>query len=124
MMKRTIAYAALAVILAACALNSANANSNSTFAANDPATVAQKLFRAYTNCNRAAALRVASPAAVNKLFGRRCKPGGGSNMSFQGCDRQGKSYLCNYYYEGGAMNMTLVKRGGSYRVISVGYIAD
>lgn len=124
MMKRMIAYAALAGILAACALNSANANSNSTQAADEAAAVAQRLFRAYNNCNRAAALRVASSAAVNKLFGRRCRPGGGSNMSFQGCDRQGRNFLCNYYYEGGAMNMTVARRGRSYRVISVGYIAD
>ena len=123
-MKHIIAYAALVVILAACALSSASANANSTLIADDPATVAQRLFRAYTNCNRTAALRVASSAAVRTLFGRRCRPGGGSNMSFQGCERQGRSYLCNYYYEGGAMNMTVVRRGSSYRVISVGYIAD
>lgn len=123
-MKRMIAYAALACILAACVLTSANANSNSTQAADEAAAVAQRLFRAYRSCNRAAALRVASPAAVNRLLGRRCRPGGGSNMEFQGCDRQGRSYLCNYYYEGGAMNMTVARRGRDYRVISVSYIAD
>jgi hypothetical protein len=123
-MKRIMACAALACILAACAFNRASANLNSNSTADDPATVAQRLFRAYNNCNRAAALMVASPAAVNKLFGRRCRPGGGSNMSFQGCERHGRGYLCNYYYEGGAMNMTVVRRRGNYRVISVGYIAD
>ena len=88
----------------------------------NPDTIAKELLQAYKTCNRTAASKYASPAAVRKLF-KNCKPGG-VKVEFMGCDKQGKSYLCSYYYEGGAINLRVVKYGKGYRVTSVSYIAD
>src|SRR3712207_6101420 len=59
-------------------------------------TTAKELLAAYKSCDRAAALKHATPAAVRKLF-RTCRPGEG-NLEFMGCEKQGKGYSCFYYY--------------------------
>jgi hypothetical protein len=85
-------------------------------------TTAKQLLSAYKSCNRAAALKVASPAVVNKIF-KNCRPGE-ANWEYTGCDKQRKGYSCSYYYEGGAVNLRVVKYGNGYRAVSVGFVAD
>ena len=85
-------------------------------------TVAQQLLSAYKSCNRAAALKVASPAVVRKIF-KNCRTGE-ANWQYMGCDKEGKGYSCSYYYEGGAVNLRVVKSGNGYRAVSVSFVAD
>ena len=87
-----------------------------------PETTAKGLLSAYKSCNRTAALKFASPAAVRKLF-KNCTTEG-VKVDFMGCEKQGKAYSCFYYYEGGGINLRVVKYGNGYRVVSVGYVAD
>ena len=85
-------------------------------------TTAKQFLSAYKSCNRAAALKVASPAVVKKVF-KNCRQGE-VNWEYMGCDKEGKGYSCNYYYEGGAANLRVVKYGSGYRAVSVGFVAD
>ena len=85
-------------------------------------TTARQLLSAYKSCNRAAARKVASPAVVRKIF-KNCRPGE-ANWEYMGCDKEGKGYSCSYRYEGGGVNLRVVKQGNGYRAVSVGFIAD
>lgn len=87
-----------------------------------PEVAAQRLYGAWKAHSRSAARKVASTAAVNKLFQKRwSKPG----MKFMGCENRAGGFDCSYYYEGGALLMR-VEGGASagYHVESIKYIAD
>lgn len=87
-----------------------------------PEVAAKRLYSAWKAHSRTAALKVASSAAVNKLFKTRWT---GPDLKFMGCEKRAGAYDCSYYYEGGALVMRV---GGSassgYRVNSVRSIAD
>lgn len=85
-------------------------------------STARRLLSAYKNCDRAAALKVASPAVVRKIF-KNCRKGE-ANWEYMGCDKEGKGYSCSYRYEGGGVNLRVVKNSKGYRAVSVGFIAD
>lgn len=87
-----------------------------------PEGAAKSLYSAWKAHSRTAALKVASTAAVNKLFKTRWT---GPDLKFMGCEKRARAYDCSYYYEGGALIMRV---GGSasagYKVSSVRSIAD
>lgn len=87
-----------------------------------PEVAAKRLYSAWKAHSRAAARKVASPAAVNKLFKTRWS---GPGMKFMGCENRAGGYDCSYYYEGGALIMR-VEGGASagYHVESIKSIAD
>jgi hypothetical protein len=124
-MKHFTIQIAMSIILAAGALHPAAASHGLSAAhAATPSGAATRLYSAYRRCNRRAALKVASMAAVKKLFRRGCG-GQGPGWQFMGCDRSGTGYMCSYYYEGGAVNMRVKRFGASgYSVVSVGFVAD
>ncbi|HEX8844435.1 MAG TPA: hypothetical protein VF791_07315 [Pyrinomonadaceae bacterium] len=123
-MKRIIAYISMALLLAA-GFFPARALPN--IPADTPEQAARQLQLARSECDRAGALKVATPAVVKKLLGKNCRPAvetGAPELEFSGCDRTGNSFLCSFYYEGGAMNMRVRRSGGGFRVVSVGFVAD
>ena len=82
---------------------------------------AEGLFNAWKTKDRAAAANFAESAAITKLFSE----GGPEGLQFQGCDRQGDTYLCSYYYEGGGLIMNVEGNGSDgYKVVSIEFIAD
>lgn len=87
-----------------------------------PEAAAKRLYSAWKAHSRTAARKVASTAAVNKLFQRRWT---GPDLKFMGCEKRDGAYDCSYYYEGGALVMR-VKGSASagYIVNSVRSIAD
>jgi len=87
-----------------------------------PDAAAEGLFNAWKAKDRTAAAKFASEAAVTKLF----KEGGGAEgLSFQGCEKDGDSYTCGYYYEGGGLIMHVKgSETAGYRVESTEFIAD
>jgi hypothetical protein len=90
--------------------------------ASTPEAAAKGLYNAWKRHNRRAALRVATTAAVNKVFRTRYT---GPGWQFQGCEKRSGGYSCFYSYEGGGVTMRV--GGGAaagYRVRSVGFIAD
>jgi hypothetical protein len=87
--------------------------------ANLPETAAKSLYAARLKKNRAQALKVATPAVVKKLFAS-----GAGGWEFMGCEKQRSVWDCSYRYEGGGVNMTVVKKGTSYRVTAVSFITD
>ncbi|HXD30976.1 MAG TPA: hypothetical protein VN643_07665 [Pyrinomonadaceae bacterium] len=91
-----------------------------------PEEVAKALNQAKRSCNRADALKVATPAVVNKLFGKKCRKAGGQDpeLQFMGCEKSGKAFRCSFYYEGGGMFSRVAKSGGKLKVIGVSFIAD
>lgn len=94
-----------------------------TFRATSPEQAATLLYAAWKASDRSAAGRVASPAAVDELFAR---PWTGPDLQFMGCSNESTgTYLCSWYYEGGAMQMT-VQGGASagWFVENIGFIAD
>lgn len=87
-----------------------------------PQVAAQRLYLAWKGGNRPAALVVATPAAVNRLFSR---PFTGPDLQFQGCTNRNAGFDCAYSYEGGGLIMRVT--GGAsagYRVESVRFVAD
>ncbi|HEX8650672.1 MAG TPA: hypothetical protein VF708_07510 [Pyrinomonadaceae bacterium] len=123
-MRRIFTFLALIIILAACASPSmiATASLGQTFS--KPELAAQRLYSAYKHCNRVAALKAASSPAVRTLFRKNCQPGD-PKWEFMGCERTGTSFSCSYYYEGGGVNMNVVRSAPtSYSVKSVSFIAD
>lgn len=87
-----------------------------------PETAAKKLYGAWKSHDRRAALRVASSAAVNKLFRNRYT---GPDWEFNGCEKRGAGYDCFYRYEGGGTSMRVTgSAAAGYRVQSVSFIAD
>ena len=87
--------------------------------ANLPETAAKTLYAARLKKNRAEALKVAAPGVVKKLFAN-----GAGGWEFMGCEKQRSVWNCSYRYEGGGVNMTVVKKGSSHRVTAISYIAD
>lgn len=87
-----------------------------------PQVAARRLYLAWKGGNRPAALVVASPAAVNRLFSR---PFTGPDLRFQSCTNRDAGFDCAYSYEGGGLIMRVT--GGAsagYRVESLRFIAD
>ncbi len=80
---------------------------------------AKSLYAARLRKKRAEALKVAAPTVVKKLFAN-----GAGGWKFMGCEKQQSLWNCSYRYEGGGVNMTVVKKGASYRVTAISYIAD
>ncbi|HKQ99175.1 MAG TPA: hypothetical protein VJT09_00800 [Pyrinomonadaceae bacterium] len=88
-----------------------------------PEEAAEGLFNAWKRKDRDEAAKFAVNAAIAELF---VQGGGGpEGMQFQGCDKQGDSYLCGYYYEGGGLIMNVEENQATgYKVTSVAFIAD
>lgn len=121
---KPITFLASLVFAAICVFPATGAGSK--LPANTAEEAAKALNQAKRSCNRADALKVATPAVVNKLFGKKCRLAGAEDpeLQFMGCDKTGKSYSCSFYYEGGSMHVRVAKSGGRYRVTSVGFTAD
>jgi len=86
---------------------------------NGAESAAKSLYAARLKKKRAAALKVAAPAVVKKLFAN-----GAGGWEFMGCEKQRSGWNCSYRYEGGGVNMTVVKKGLLYRVTAISDIAD
>lgn len=82
-------------------------------------SAAKSLYAARLEKKRADALKVAAPAVVKKLFAN-----GAGGWEFMGCEKQRSIWNCSYRYEGGGVNMTVIKKGSSHRVTAISYIAD
>lgn len=78
----------------------------------DPAEAARRLYNAWRHRNRKAALKVAEPKAVNKLFSVRRVP-----MKFKGCELHDEVFYCVYHNENLDLNMSIEVSGGA----SAGY---
>jgi hypothetical protein len=82
-------------------------------------SAAKSLYAARLKKKRAEALKVAAPGVVKKLFAN-----GAGGWEFMGCEKQRSVWNCSYRYEGGGVNMTVIKKGSSHRVTAISYIAD
>jgi hypothetical protein len=83
---------------------------------------AKGLYNAWKRNDRRAALRVATAAAVNKVFKTRYS---GPGWEFNGCEKRAGGYNCFYRYEGGGVNMRVTGTAAAgYRVRSVSFVAD
>ena len=80
---------------------------------------AKSLYAARLKKKRAEALKIATPAVVKKLFAN-----GAGGWEFMGCEKQRSVWNCAYCYEGGGVNMTVVKKGSLFSVKSISYFAD
>jgi hypothetical protein len=92
------------------------------FKLTSPEVASVHLFDAWKVGSRAAALQFASTTAVNTLFAH---PFSAPGPAFQTCTHVVDHFICNYTFQGGAMNF-LVTGGVSagYRVSSVSFVAD
>lgn len=78
----------------------------------DPAVAARRLYNAWRQRNRKAALQVAEPKAVNKLFGVRRVA-----MKFKGCELHDEVFYCVYHNARLDLDMSIEVSGGA----SAGY---
>jgi|SRR5947209_12234618 len=78
----------------------------------DPADAARRLYSAWRQRNRKAALKVAEPKVVNKLFGVRRMA-----MKFKGCNLQDEIFYCAYHNASLDLDMSIEVIGGA----SAGY---
>ena len=78
----------------------------------DPSVAAQRLYNAWKKKSKKAALKVASPAAVNKLFGAKWRL-----MKFKGCRNTGGSFECTYRDTKLGLDLAMEVEGGA----SAGY---
>jgi hypothetical protein len=92
--------------------------------ASTPQLAADGLYDAWVNNDKEAASRYAKPQAIEKLFAH---PHTDDSVEYhrQPCEPQGGQFVCSWFYEGGAMQMTVEAwPGGGYVVDSVTYLAD
>jgi hypothetical protein len=92
--------------------------------ASTPQAAADGLYSAWTHNNRDDASRYAKPQAIDKLFAH---PHTDDSVEYhrQPCEPQGGQFVCSWFYEGGAMQMTVEAwPGGGFVVDSVIFIAD
>jgi hypothetical protein len=86
-----------------------------------PEEAAEGLFNAWKTKDRTEAAKFATSEAITSLYSE----GGPVGLTFQGCDKQGKGYLCGYYYEGGGLIMTVEGNDAEgYKVTATSFVAD
>lgn len=84
-------------------------------------STAKSFVAAWKNGSRAQARKFASAAAVAEIFKTNGKNAG---WQFISCGKRKTGVNCSFYYEGGAANMRVVKRGGGFQVASISFLAD
>lgn len=85
-----------------------------------PEEAAQSFYVDWGELDRASASGYATRAAIDEAFEMQR-----ARAEFMGCIEETDHFLCGYYYEGGALNIT-VRDSDAYGFIvtDVGYIAD
>lgn len=88
----------------------------------DAATkAAQGFYAAWKSHDRKAAGKVASKAAVTKLFKNKWT---GPDWYFQGCNTEKRRTTCAYSYDGGAAIFAMKPQGKGFIVTGISYIID
>ncbi len=88
----------------------------------NPGVAAQRLYNAWKKRSKKAALKVASSAAVSKLFSIKWRP-----MKFKGCTNTGGSFECIYRDAGLDLDLAMVIEGGAsagYHVESISFSSE
>ncbi|MBA3765949.1 MAG: hypothetical protein H0W99_02970 [Acidobacteria bacterium] len=88
----------------------------------NPSVAARRLYNAWKKKSRKAGLKVASSAAVSKLFSTRWRP-----MQFKGCQNTGGSFECVYHDPKIDLDIAMVIEGGAsagYHVESVSFSSE
>lgn len=85
-----------------------------------PQAAAQAFYADWGELDRASASGYATRAAIDEAFAQTRAQG-----EFTDCFEEADHFLCSYYYEGGALNITVVDSDAyGWIVTDVGYIAD
>lgn len=85
-----------------------------------PQAAAQAFYEAWGALDRAAASGFATQAAIDEAFALTR-----AQADFVDCIPEAELFFCGYYYEGGALTMTVVDTiGYGYIVTDVEYLAD
>ncbi len=85
-----------------------------------PEAAAQAFYADWGELDRASASGYATQAAIDEAFAETR-----AQAEFTDCFEEAHHFLCSYYYEGGALNITVVDSDAyGYIVTDVGYIAD
>lgn len=84
-------------------------------------SAAKSFVAAWKNGSRAQARKFASAAAVAEIFKTNGKNAGWQSIS---CGKRKTGVNCSFYYEGGAANMRVVKKGAAFQVSSISFLAD
>jgi len=94
MMKNTkaLTFAFLLMIAAGLAFNSNASATVQKGKITNPSVAAQRLYSAWKKKNKRAALKVATPVAVSKLFSVKWR-----TMRFKGCQNTAGSFDCLYH---------------------------
>ena len=88
----------------------------------DPSVAAQRLYNAWKKRSKKAALKVASPGAVSKLFSVKWR-----TMKFTGCQNTGGSFECIYHDAKNDLDVAMIIEGGAsagYHVESLSFSSE
>ncbi len=88
----------------------------------NPSVAAQRLYNAWKKKSKKAALKVASSAAVSKLFSVKWRL-----MKFKGCTNTGGSFECIYRNAGLDLDLAMIIEGGAsagYHVESLSFSTE